>query len=190
LDYCPGGDCGGGGDGNSFGQIPNIFEEFFLQDGSSSGPAVWDSFTHLWDKAQLAGTLQSAGVPVSGGQILLAQADEEDEFEGPLTPYGWGEQKIEELTKAVDVLDEMGRPKYAHTPGGFLSWLSTIQDPNGSTVTREQADALVREARKLGLNVRLDPAHSPPNPWNSPHVNIFGNTANVHVLVPNGYALP
>jgi hypothetical protein len=84
----------------------------------------------------------------------------------------------------------MGRPKWAHTPGGFLSWLSSIQDPNGSTVTREEADAIVRESRKLGLNVRLDPAHSPPNPWNSPQLNVFGNTANVHVLVPNGYALP
>ena len=80
LDACPNGDCGGG-DGNSFGQIPSIFEEFFLQDGSSSGPAVWDTFTHLWEKAQLAGTLESAGVPVSGGQVLLAQEDGERPLE-------------------------------------------------------------------------------------------------------------
>ena len=72
LDACPGGDCSGG-DPNSFGGIPDIFEEFFLQDGSSSGPAQWDTFTHLWEKAQLAGTLQSVGVQVSDGYEVFGQ---------------------------------------------------------------------------------------------------------------------
>jgi hypothetical protein len=46
-----------------------------IQRSSSSGPAVWDTFTHLWEKAQLAGTLESVGVKVSGGPVLLAQAE-------------------------------------------------------------------------------------------------------------------
>lgn len=71
LDYCPGGDCGG--DPNPPGGVPDIFYLYFFNGSSSSGPAVWDTFTHLWEKAQLAGSLQSTGVTVSDGSEVFGQ---------------------------------------------------------------------------------------------------------------------
>jgi RHS repeat-associated protein len=187
LDACPGGDCGGGGP-NPPGGVPNIFYLYFFNGSSSSGPAVWDSFTHFWEKAQLAGSLRSAGV--SDGQVLLAQED--GEGEGPEGLEGAEEQQIEENIEKVEILDRLGRPRWAHTPGGFVGWLETIENPKGSPLTAEQADAIVKEARQLGLNVRLDPAHEGRNEWTSPHLNVWRGGANssAHVLVPDSYKLP
>jgi RHS repeat-associated protein len=70
LDACPGGDCGGGDPGG----IPNIFYLFFFfPGGSSSGPAQWTTFTKFWEKLQLAQTLPSVGVTVSGGPEVFGQ---------------------------------------------------------------------------------------------------------------------
>jgi hypothetical protein len=140
----------------------------------------------LWEKAQLAGTLESVGV--TGGQVLLAQED--GEAEGPDGLEGAEQEQIRQNVETADTLEKMGRPKGANTDGGFLNWLRSIENAKGSTVTSEQADAIVRKARELGLNVRLDPAHTDPNPWTEPHLNITGRKANAHVLVPGDYKLP
>jgi RHS repeat-associated protein len=118
--------------------------------------------------------------------LILAQEDEEED-ENPQSPEGWGKRQIEKSIEAVETLDEMGRPGWAHTAGGFVNWLRNLQNPNVS-LTPEQADAVVREARKLGVDVRLDQGH-PRTRWNVPHLNL-GVRGQVHLRVPQGYALP
>jgi RHS repeat-associated protein len=124
----------------------------------------------------------------SAGGVYYVQEDEEDE--GPETLEGYEEEQIRLNIRTAEILDEeMGRPRWAHTPGGFLGWLKNLQNPKGQPVTTGQANAIVREARRLGISVRGPEQHSPPNPWTKPHLNL-GETGRVHVLVPLGYSLP
>ena len=80
----------------------------------------------------------------------------------------------------------MGRPPWANTPGGFVSWLTNLQRV-GTILTHAEADAVIAECQALGVLVRLDPPHPGTN-WNVPHLNI--GIANVHLQVPNGYTHP
>jgi len=58
---------------------------------------------------------------------------------------------------------------------------------SGAKLTGEQADALISEAKKLSVDVRLDPPQQPP--WNVEHLNI-GRNGQVHLQVPAGYDNP
>ena len=84
----------------------------------------------------------------------------------------------------------MGRPPWAYDDRGFLTWLRQMEDPQGPVVTPAQADAIAHEAQRLGLKVRLDPAHTGDNRWQRPHLNIIGKSLSVHVFIPNNYKLP
>lgn len=125
LDTCPGGDCGGG-DPNSFGQIPDIFNLFFFPGGSSSGPAVWDTFTNLWEKAQLAGSLKSVGVQVSGGYEVFGQgsielaADTDNMV--PIPPLNMDDPAISPGSE----WDWRGNPKKVGSR--FGSWVNRFTD--------------------------------------------------------------
>ncbi len=80
----------------------------------------------------------------------------------------------------------MARPAWAYTPGGFVNWCKNISG-SGKTLTAAQADAIIAEAQRLGVYVRLDPGHIKTK-WPMPHLNL-GN-ANVHLPVPPGYTNP
>jgi hypothetical protein len=88
---------------------------------------------------------------------------------------------------APNALANMGRPAWAHTPGGFVNWLRNLQR-DARILTQEEADAIIAECDRLGVSVRLDPPHPNRPNWNVPHLNI--GTANVHLQVPNGYTHP
>ncbi len=129
------------------------------------------------------------------GNIILAQSDgggEGGEDEGDaILEEGQGKAQFDQNMSAESTLDTMGQPDWAHTDGGFLNWLRQMQDPQGPPVSNGQADAIVHEARRLGLNVRPDLAgHAGGNPWQRPHLNIIGKSLSVHVNVPNNYKLP
>jgi RHS repeat-associated protein len=79
------------------------------------------------------------------------------------------------------------RPAWGVTPGGFVNWLKGLQFA-GTKLTAEQADAVVAEAKSLGVEVRLDPPHANTR-WDVPHLNI-GNKGQVHLEVPAGYDNP
>jgi hypothetical protein len=51
-------------------------------------------------------------------------------------------------------------------------------------LTSSQADSIVAQAKKLGVDVRLDPPHPGTN-WDVPHLNI-GREGQVHLEVPQG----
>jgi RHS repeat-associated protein len=76
------------------------------------------------------------------------------------------------------------RPVWADTPGGFVNWLKNLQS-SGTPLTAGQADAIIGQAKELGVDVRLDPPHSGTN-WDVPHLNI-GRNGQVHLEVPKGY---
>ena len=60
-------------------------------------------------------------------------------------------------------------------------------EKSGKTLTRTQADDIVKNARQFNVKVRLDPPH-PNTKWNVPHLNI--GDKGVHVKVPKGYVVP
>lgn len=92
---------------------------------------------------------------------------------------GGGEGDAEELMAS--------RPGWASTPGGFVNWLKNLQAAGGK-LTAEQADAVIAQAKEMGVEVRLDPPHPGTN-WNVPHLNI-GSNGQVHLEVPAGYSNP
>ncbi len=79
------------------------------------------------------------------------------------------------------------RPEWAKTPGGFVNWLKNLQKA-GTSLGGDEADAVVSEAKRLGVDVRLDPPHPGTN-WDVPHLNI-GSNGQVHLEVPGGYTNP
>jgi hypothetical protein len=91
------------------------------------------------------------------------------------------------VLSGLKVLNAMGRPGWANTPGGFVNWLRNLQKSK-KKLTAAEADAVIAEAQRLGIKVRLDPPH-PGTPWNVPHLNV-GDSANVHLEVPAGYSHP
>jgi hypothetical protein len=93
---------------------------------------------------------------------------------------GWDSHETE--------LASSGRPFWAKSAGGFVNWLRNLQR-SGTKLTTEQADAIIGEAKKLGVETRLDPPHGPGNPWNVEHLNI-GKNGQVHLEVPPGYDNP
>src|SRR3984885_9448082 len=64
------------------------------------------------------------------------------------------------------------RPAWASTPGGFVNWLKNLE-ATGTKLSAADADAVVSEAKRLGVDVRLDPPHAGTN-WNVPHLNVGG----------------
>ena len=79
------------------------------------------------------------------------------------------------------------RPEWANTPGGYVNWLKNLQG-DGVKLSATDADEIIMEAKKLGVEVRLDPPHPGTN-WDVPHLNI-GNSGQVHLEVPTGYSNP
>lgn len=76
--------------------------------------------------------------------------------------------------------------------GSFINWMKDIQaayKKSGLNLDKDKLDEIVAEARRYGLDVRLDPPHS-DTLWEVPHLNIKGHTANVHIPVPPDYELP
>src|SRR5262249_21363008 len=69
----------------------------------------------------------------------------------------------------LDALALLGRPSWASTAGGFVNWLKNLQR-SGHALTAAEADAIIAEAKNLGIEVRLDPPH-PNTPWNVEHLN-------------------
>lgn len=59
---------------------------------------------------------------------------------------------------------------------------------SGKTLTKAQADKIVKKARKFGVKVRLDKPHINTK-WDVPHLNI-GKKGQAHVRVTKGYKLP
>ena len=129
--------------------------------GAWSGPdsiAIPHGFVGVPSISQLAPIPNINGFDIQQGRQTngglgepLAQADE-DEDENPLSPQGWAEREIDENIQTVEILSEMGRPEWAHSPGGFVNWLTGMYpDPANPPLSQAQADAVVREARKLGV---------------------------------------
>jgi len=81
--------------------------------------------------------------------------------------------------------DALTPPAYANTPGGFVNWLKNLSHAD-TKLTSSQADAIVQQAKNLGVDVRLDPPHPGTN-WDVPHLNI-GREGQVHLEVPQGYS--
>jgi hypothetical protein len=81
----------------------------------------------------------------------------------------------------------LSRPEWVRNAGSFVNWMRNIQRA-GTRLSTQQLNFIVRQARELGLKVRLDPAH-PGTPWNVPHLNI-GARGQAHIPVPPGYRLP
>ncbi len=125
---------------------------------------------------------QSAGDPEGGG------GDEGDD----IAREGDAISQVEQFEQQEKILNAMGRPSFAYDDRGFLTWLRQMEDQEAPAVTAAQANAIAHEARRLGLEVRLDPEghDTVGNPWTRPHLNIMGHTANVHMFVPNDYKLP
>ena len=88
---------------------------------------------------------------------------------------------------ATDVLTQMGRPAWAKTAGGFVSWLMQT-GKSGKTLSSAEADAVAAECKRLGVKVRLDPPHAGTD-WDMPHLNV-GSNGQAHIAVPPGYQNP
>jgi hypothetical protein len=87
---------------------------------------------------------------------------------------------------AKDLLAKI-RPAWVKDPGSFVNWMMNLQR-QGARLTKEEIDAIVREARRHRVKLRLDPPH-PGTPHNYPHLNI-GVNGQAHIWVPPGYQLP
>jgi hypothetical protein len=90
------------------------------------------------------------------------------------------------LDGAGDLLDN--RPPWAKgKPGGYVNWLQNLENEK-KILTAAEANSVIDEAKRLGVNVRLDPPHPGTN-WDKPHLN-FGSNGQVHLEVPSGYDYP
>ncbi len=178
--------------------------------------ADWSSqananFADQWLNQQPEFSLQiQVNAPMMSNQQIMA--DMIPGGRGMLNLNGWGEPLNDLAGRAVRFLDPCGgnpnvacgvvfpvgggnfgedlmasRPPWAASPGGFVNWLKNLQKA-GMTLTAEQADTVVAEAKSLGVEVRLDPPH-PGSDWDVPHLNI-GNKGQVHLEVPPGYSNP
>jgi RHS repeat-associated protein len=95
-----------------------------------------------------------------------------------------GFKLLKGLLKAKKLLKA---PKWLKDSRSFVSWMKNIEK-SGKTLSKAQADDIVKQSRKYGVKVRLDPAHTRTN-VNYPHLNI-GKKGKAHVRVPKGYKLP
>ena len=184
----------------SFGFDLNPFD-WFLGDPSSPkisaydkartqrGPnPTWEQFTHA--ASDLYVTQKGVQVAQTGGGD---EGDEGGDEGNDIARTGLDKQYVDEVNSDQAILVNMGRPLSVQTADAFAGWLKTIQDSTGSAVSSQQATAIAREAKRLGLNVRLDPGHTAPgNPWNRPHLNIWISdpTKSAHVIVPGNFKLP
>jgi RHS repeat-associated protein len=102
----------------------------------------------------------------------------------PIGPGGF----LEDL-RALSTAEELmrARPVWANTAGGFVNWLKNLQKAD-MKLTAEQADAIVKEANNLKVEVINDPPHPGTN-WDVQHLNI-GSNGQVHLEVPGGYSNP
>jgi RHS repeat-associated protein len=100
--------------------------------------------------------------------------------------FGWIGGRISSAAApaAVKALAKLGRPAWAESAGGFVNWLKNLQRA-GKSLTADEADAIISEAQKLKVDVRLDPPH-PGTDWDVPHLNI-GKEGQAHLEVPSGY---
>lgn len=180
---------GGGTSFDAFTLLQFIFSLF--GQGPSASPTP-PNFTAFQNQMKFGRDFGTAGIDdfnvYSQGHVIRVQ---EDDDEGPESDYGWAEGQIRENVETARTLDEeMSRPGWAHDDRGFLTWLLSLERSDAAPLPTRQVDAIVREARRLGLTVRPPETHDPPNKWTRLHINIKGRTANAHVLVPSGYKLP
>jgi len=176
-----------------------------LTGGYGKGPTDWDRSRNKQRQdveAAAAGTL--AGVDEAGKQTVNEAATGGFLFGiGQAIKNGWrlcklgwrlgrGAAAAAGAAGAVGssagaVMDAMGRPTWAKDKaGGFVNWLCSLQKRGNNNLTKEQADAIIEEANRLGVNVRLDPPH-PQYP--RPHLNV-GKDGQAHLNVPEGYDHP
>ena len=90
-----------------------------------------------------------------------------------------------------DLLGPVGRfiPEWVTNGGNLVSWLKELAKGRPRLPT-SQLDEIVRNARQMGVAVRLDPPHPNMSNWNDVwHLNI-GAKGQVHLEVPEGYRLP
>lgn len=139
-----------------------------------SASGTWEVVAHgTWEeRGKLIGNV--------GAQIGL----------GVATTKGLGALK----SSAVALAAESFKPTWVRSAGAFLKWMENIQEAyknEGLVLSKAQLDTIVIEARKYGLQIRLDPPHmKKDNPWKIPHLNITGKNMNVHIPVPPDYVLP
>lgn len=75
----------------------------------------------------------------------------------------------------------------ANTLVSYGKTLETAYKKSKSIPSTTLLDEIVQQARKYGVDIRLDPPH-PGTPWEVPHLNI--GKQGVHIPVPSGYHLP
>ena len=177
-----------------------IFEAFDPFGGGGPPEIPWYDTTHKSRGAhEVYCRVQGicGAIVTQQGNIILAQSAEDPEDGGgdegdAIAREGDAISQIEQYEQQEKTLDAMGRPPYAYDDRGFLAWLRQMEHAEAPAVTAAQANAITHEARRLGLEVRLDSQghDTPGNPWTRPHLNVMGHTANVHVFVPNDYKLP
>jgi RHS repeat-associated protein len=78
-------------------------------------------------------------------------------------------------------------PPWVTDAGSFVNWLKNLQR-DGTKLTKESLDFIIRMAGALGVKVRRVEIH-PGTPWDTPHINI-GRKGQVHLPVPEGYEKP
>ncbi len=79
------------------------------------------------------------------------------------------------------------KPDWVKDKNTFMNWLKNLERDRPE-LTKSQIDAIVRQSRDYGFEIRPDPPH-PGGPWNVHHLNIW-DKAKVHIQVPPDYNLP
>ena len=78
-----------------------------------------------------------------------------------------------------DALARLARPAWANTGGGLVNWMRQLEASKG-TLTRAQAEAIAKEAERLGVKCRIDEGH-PGTDWPGSHLNIGPKKSGPHV---------
>ena len=121
----------------------------------------WNAANGNWDNNDPTKMNDGRINDLSGGQLLMAVPLERlvAPVVGPaLAKVGEGIGSVFGKTAAKATTDALTVPAYANTPGGFVSWLRNLSR-DGAQLTSSQVDAVVAQAKQLGVDVRLDPPH-------------------------------
>jgi RHS repeat-associated protein len=156
----------------------------------NSNSSSWSFSYNSYDNGNL-GTGTIANAPAPGPEPRMDEGAVTDDSGAQLLALsgaGRGLQIFRLLASALQGAKSESAlvpPAYANTPGGFVNWLKNLSH-DGTKLNTTQADAIVAQARQLGVDVRLDPPH-PGTSWDVPHLNI-GREGQVHLEVPEGYS--
>jgi RHS repeat-associated protein len=99
----------------------------------------------------------------------------------------WSGRGIRWIQKARKARKLVKNSKFVRDGRSLVSWMKNIEK-SGKTLTKAQADKIVKQAKKYGVKIRLDRGHLDTK-WTGPHLNI-GKKGNIHVKVPKDYVLP